>query len=80
MFHGLKSIVRPEKVTGRTAAQIVKEAEAGWLKPHLIGIDTPIIANNAEHLAACRCNACFQKKLDELVTNSGKSLESLQNS
>jgi uncharacterized C2H2 Zn-finger protein len=79
--HGLKTAIKPERVTGRSTARIVKEAEATWLKDALIdGTRPAIIASNNQHLEACRCDVCFQKKLDDLVNRSEKSLESLNKS
>lgn len=83
--HGMKTAIKPENVTGRSRAQIVKDAEESYLQPFLIETELPapteempaIMANNKEHLAACRCNACFNKQLDSLIASQEMSLKHL---
>jgi len=76
-FHGIKPPERPLNVTGRSKEQIVREAEAGWLKPYIVPTGKEPIAHfdDAPHLEACRCNACFQRALDRLVESSEKALQ-----
>jgi hypothetical protein len=75
----MKTAVKPENITGRTPKQIVEDAERTWLKPFLVESDAPaLVANNDEHLPACRCMPlCFNKALDALIASQEKSLESL---
>lgn len=77
LCHGIKAPIRPEKVSGRSPSQIVADAEATWLKPHLIVNEGPleITAGTSEHLDSCRCNPCFQKKLDALVDSTERSAQ-----
>jgi hypothetical protein len=85
VFHGLKTVIKPERTTGRetgvmraglTPARpgtVVGDAEATWLRPHLVEIDGPLVlttAHESAHLDACTCGDCFQKKLDALVERS----------
>ena len=63
-------LIKPVNVSGRSKAQIVKEAEASWLAPLII-----TTSNEQEHLNSCKCNVCFQKALDRLVEASGRALE-----
>jgi uncharacterized C2H2 Zn-finger protein len=62
--HGHRSIVVPERVTKRSKAEIVQNAEATWLAPFIVTSD------GSEHLPACRCYACVQKAFDRLVEES----------
>lgn len=75
--HNMKTDIKPENVTGRTVRQIVDDAERTWLKPHLIVIDGPLVvtaSSGNQHLDACRCNECFNKKLDALIVSQEESL------
>lgn len=83
VVHGLKSQIKSEKVTGRSKAQIVNDAEETYLKPCLIAADTEIVlitGNDKVHLDACRCGVCFQKKLDNLVDNTQYNLDTMTDS
>jgi hypothetical protein len=77
-FHGIRAQARPLNVTGRSKEQIVREAEASWLRPYIVPTGREAITHfdNTEHLDACRCNACFQRALDKLVIESEKALQS----
>jgi hypothetical protein len=76
--HNMKTAVRPENITGRTPKQIVEDAERTWLKPYLINPATAeIVANTQEHLEACRCMPCFNRRLDSLIASQELSLECL---
>jgi len=81
LFHGMKTDIRPENITGRTPARIVFDAEDTWLKPYLIPLDQPLIvmANTQEHLEACRCNNCFNERLDALLASQQTVLEEVEN-
>jgi len=70
--HGHKERIRPANTSGRPKHVIVQEAEHGWLKPYLIQT-----GDNIAHLEACRCNSCFQQKLDALVDRTDKQLEEM---
>jgi hypothetical protein len=77
-MHLLKTEIKPENVTGRTPKQIVREAEAGWLKPHLIPTNGPLTvtaSNDSQHLDACRCMVCFNRKLDALIESQEAALQ-----
>jgi hypothetical protein len=91
-FHGLKTAIKPERRTGREtgimrtgltparAGTIVGDAEATWLKSHLVEIEGPLVltaSNEAVHLDACTCGPCFQKKLDALVERSDQRTREL---
>lgn len=69
--HNVKTPIKPENITGRTRAQIVADAESTWLKDSLIEVTArpAIVANTQEHLEACRCMECFNKKLDALIAS-----------
>lgn len=65
-----KTLARHHRSTsGRSKAQIVAEAEASWLAPFLV-----TSSNEAEHLAACRCNVCWHKMADKLIKEQGEYL------
>lgn len=75
--------LKPVNTSGRTPKKIVADAEATWLKPYLIVPDDvmpAIVATNEEHLDVCRCNECFQRKLDELVSSTEINLDSMAKS
>jgi hypothetical protein len=77
--HGIKTPVKPENITGRTPKKIVADVEKTWLKDSLIMTDAPeerpaIVSNRQEHLEACRCNECFNKKLDALIASQEAAL------
>lgn len=76
-IHNMKTAIKPENITGLTTKQIVDDAEHTWLKPHLILNDAPLMvtASNDAHLDACRCNNCFNKKLDALIASQEESLK-----
>ena len=59
----------PLNTSGRTARQIIDNAEATWLKPFIV---------DSVHDADCRCNSCFQKALDRLLESSEKHLGGLE--
>lgn len=68
----MRVVLKPENVTGRSVATIVKDAEASWLKPFLIEYNDGQIKKVHEiskkiHAADCRCNECFQRALDRIV-------------
>lgn len=48
--------------SGRTTAEVVANAEATWLGPHLVG--------GLECAPDCQCAACFQRRLDALLKKS----------
>jgi hypothetical protein len=78
VFHGLKTEIKPENVTGRSPRQIVEDAERTWLKPYLIVNEGPLTvtaSNDSQHLDACRCNDCFNKKLDALIASQEAALK-----
>ena len=79
IFHGIHSTIRPERITNRMPAQIVKDAECTWLKDYLIAIEGALEVTTVsnEHLDACQCDLCFQKKLDALVESSNASVRDL---
>jgi hypothetical protein len=58
--------VMPVNTSGRTKAQIVAEAEATWMLPHLV--------TRLECDADCRCMKCFHRRLDETVRKSEEAL------
>ena len=66
---GLESKARPlpANYTGRSKAQIVREAEASWLRPLIV-----TTSNEQEHLDACRCNECWLKLADKLIQSQEK--------
>lgn len=57
----------PRNTSGRDRVTIVREAEETWLRPYLI-MDT--VTHNDE----CRCDSCFQKQLDALISSQEESL------
>ena len=58
----------PLNTSGRTKAQIVASAEDTWLKPAIIQTIT------GDHLEACHCEACIQKKLDTILNAQEREL------
>lgn len=79
-MHLLKTEIKPERVTGRTPKQIVSDAERTWLRPYLIVNEGPLTvtaSNDSQHLEACRCMPCFNKRLDALIASQEASLASL---
>ena len=60
--------IKPVNHTGRSKAQIVREAEETWLCPFIIQ------SSNGEHVAACRCNLCFNKRLDAIIAGQEAAL------
>lgn len=77
-FHGIKAAYKPVNISGRNKAEIVREAEAAYLKRYIVptGREAIITSSEAVHLEACRCNTCFQRALDKLVDESEKALQS----
>ena len=82
--HGLKTQIRPERITNRTVAEIVKDSESTWLKPHIVdGTVKRIVLttnNDDEHLKACTCFDCINKRLDVIIADSQITLDNLRNS
>jgi hypothetical protein len=68
-IHGGLRIIQPERRTNRSKAEIVKQAEASWLKPFIIESG---FNNATEHLKACRCPECFDKYLNKVLAWSNK--------
>jgi hypothetical protein len=78
----MKTAVKPENITGRTPKQIVEDAERTWLKPFLIENDAPeerpaIVTNRQEHLEACHCNECINKRFDAIIASQEEALKNM---
>lgn len=62
----------PVNHSGRSKAQIVDEAERSWLAPYLIS------TVYHEHLGACKCSVCLNKRLDALIAEQEAALNQTQ--
>ncbi len=57
----LRKLILPVNVSGRTKSQIVEEMENTVLSSYVLDY------NDISHPEFCRCNKCFQARLDMVV-------------
>lgn len=80
----MRAIIVPERVTSRSKAQIVKEAESTWLKPFIIEHNDGQTKELHEisiktHAEDCHCEPCIQRQLDAIIAFGDAATKELSN-
>lgn len=57
----MRQLLTPANTSGRSKTQIVFDMETSILSPYIMDYNTEA------HLESCRCNKCFQARLDSIV-------------